>query len=465
MVIGTPNEKFIAYKDPKVMELVDYLMVAIITENKRLNPMDNFPIQIYRRYKSDTSFSDKVKSREQDPQKKTEPLKDYLGFKIIPEQEHTIFFADGDAKLQELINQREKHREYIATQYKELAEHPELSFDKYIQFCAKTIVALKEIFPEATARREHYDRLLEQVNNDYANYCDIVEDSNTPLSLEKIGKITNVNIYSLLSELRANYPNAVILYKLKKDLMNVFQNSELLKSYGISVSDNETRTKRKSTSNGYRSEFIGLDLTIRTENGEAICLPIECQVQTAEQYKDGNTGFAAHTKLERKNRELKPTPTTLEIGKKYKDPTATLDYYFEFLSHIKHISPSYAIAKSTGDDFGSERVTITQYDLYEAFRLISKVPKDSPGFAVFSEYFDELYDRREELLPVDNSLLPKYISENDLPNQGKDYNKYNNFFNELRSSLSSTFKKLKTIVNKSSEVKEHVAISDPDQIH
>ena len=53
-----------------------------------------------------------------------------------------------------------------------------------------------------------------------------------------------------------------------------------LKAYGISVSSDEKRTKEKSTSNGYRAEFIGLDLSIHTEDGQLIVLPIECQVQT-----------------------------------------------------------------------------------------------------------------------------------------------------------------------------------------
>lgn len=45
-----------------------------------------------------------------------------------------------------------------------------------------------------------------------------------------------------------------------------FKRVNYLKVYGISASDDEQRTKRKSTSNGYRAEFIGLDLSIRTED-------------------------------------------------------------------------------------------------------------------------------------------------------------------------------------------------------
>lgn len=210
-----------------------------------------------------------------------------------------------------------------------------------------------------------------------------------------------------------------------------------LKIFGISVSDDPFRTKRKSTSNGYRSEFIGLDLTLRTEDGQTIVLPIECQIQTMEQYRDGNVGFSAHTKMENKKPKLKSIPR-IGDSKSYKDPTGTLGYHREFLSHIMHISPSCAIAKTTGNDFESERTIITPYDLYEAFRLISRVPKEGVGYKYYSKYLQELYEKRNDLFPAGEGLLPKYIAVDDIPNPNADYTKYNRFFNELRSSLKKT---------------------------
>lgn len=174
-----------------------------------------------------------------------------------------------------------------------------------------------------------------------------------------------------------------------------------------------------------------------------------------EQYKDGNVGFAAHTKLPDKgifpentkslgkNRKLKSIPGTLEG--RFQDPQGKLAYYREFLSHIMHISPSFAVAKTTGNDFETGRVMITPYDLYEAFRLISRIPKDSPVFRTYSEYLSELYEEREKIFPTGENLLPKYIRFDDIPNPAADYTTYNQFFNELRSSLKNTLKVLTDI--------------------
>lgn len=83
---------------------------------------------------------------------------------------------------------------------------------------------------------------------------------------QEIASITDINIRSLLKELRAHYPNEVTLYELKKDLIKVFEESEILKSLGISINYNKNRTKPKYSELGYRSEFIGLDLMIILED-------------------------------------------------------------------------------------------------------------------------------------------------------------------------------------------------------
>lgn len=63
LVKGTPNEELIAFKNPKVQELIDYIMATIIIENQTINAPDAFPIEIHSRYKSDKSLSGKLKKR------------------------------------------------------------------------------------------------------------------------------------------------------------------------------------------------------------------------------------------------------------------------------------------------------------------------------------------------------------------------------------------------------------------
>ena len=60
LVKDTQNEMLIAYKDPKVQELVDFILNAIIFENEILN-RETFPIQIYSRYKADLSLENKLR--------------------------------------------------------------------------------------------------------------------------------------------------------------------------------------------------------------------------------------------------------------------------------------------------------------------------------------------------------------------------------------------------------------------
>ena len=230
LVSGTPNENLIAFKDPKVQELVDYIMAAIIFENERLNSPNFFPIQIYRRYKSDNSLKNKMAEWESREEKHGVAIPDYLGFKIIPEAEHSIFTSDGDPILKRMIDRREETRKFIADMYKDLSDSPTLTFEEYCQKCIQVLHKLIATFPkEALTRKKYYKELIEEVTSDSESYTGMFEDSQIPMELDEIIQTSNVNIKSLLSELTLNYPNEVVLYKLKKDLMNTFENSDLLK--------------------------------------------------------------------------------------------------------------------------------------------------------------------------------------------------------------------------------------------
>ncbi len=157
-----------------------------------------------------------------------------------------------------------------------------------------------------------------------------------------------------------------------------------------------------------------------------------------EQYRDGNIGFSAHTKLPSKDIKLKNIPKTGD-GTKYTSADEKLAVYREFLSHIMHISPQCSIVKTTGDDFENGRVVVTPYDLYEAFRLISRIPKDnSMLYNTYNKYLAELYDKRDDLFPSGESTLPKYIKSEDIPNPNGDFVRYNNFFEELKASVKRT---------------------------
>lgn len=444
LVADTPNEDFIALKDSKVQELIQYIMAAIILENERINAPDAFPIQIYSRYKSDQSLADKMKEWSTREEKQGAQITDYIGFKIVPEAQHTVFYSNGDEKLQKLIQQRERVRRFLTDTYQFLSDNPTMTFQDYSSKCIEVLRQLFKSFPkEASARKKYYKDKINTLNSDLSNYRQMFEDSNKKMELEAILRLTDIDIKKLLTELRNVYANEATLYKLRSDLMRTFNESELLSTLGVTVSDDEKRTKSKKTSNGYRSEFIGLNISIpmhfptNFSSYECIEFPVECQIQTMEQYKDGNTGFSAHTKLPDKSFKLKTIPA-IGDGTRYTDPTASVQYKIEFLSHIMNISPQCAIAKMTGNDFETKRIMITPFDLYEAYRLITKIDTESTLFRAYNEHLSELYQKREKLLPTGEGLLPEYIRYEDIPNPLNDLNRYVTFFNQLQSSIFQT---------------------------
>lgn len=191
-----------------------------------------------------------------------------------------------------MIDKRENIRDFIAKTSKKLSNKPEMTFSAYCKLTKKILEHLIEFFPTQPidsndlpteeTRQHYYQSMIDKLDNALQEYKNIVEDQSQLYHFEELVDLTEVNIKQLITELTINNPNEVILYKLKKDLRNTFENSEILKGFGLSISADPKRTKAKRTSIGYRSEFIGLNLTINMGE-KIIVLPIECQIQAMEQ--------------------------------------------------------------------------------------------------------------------------------------------------------------------------------------
>ncbi len=218
--------------------------------------------------------------------------------------------------------------------------------------------------------------------------------------------------------------------------------------FGISVSEDTSRTKSKHSDIGYISEFIGLNLSIITDDQEFFVIPIECQLQSEQQYKDSTIGYSAHSNLEGKKPKLKNIPKS--VNGRYLDKCGNAKIFREYLSYVMNISPQFSTAKITEHDFEIGRIIIAKYDLYESFRLISKIPPNSKTFAAYKNYFRELYNERENIFPTEN-LDPKYISMGEIPNLSDDPRAYKNFFSELSISLKRTKSIAEEIYSKDSQ--------------
>lgn len=226
----------------------------------------------------------------------------------------------GDPVLQDMIKRRDSVRRSINSIYRSLSKNKELTVEEYVNLCKKALNGLDESFTDmslseeerkkyGSLRKEEHAEKRQTLTKDLKSYKDMFENPNRKMPLsEIIGTYTFVDIRELLQELRSNLNNEVNLYKLKNDIMDMFKYSETLKTLGITVSSDKKRTKAKAKPNGYRSEFVGLDLTITLEDGEVLVLPIECQIQTIEQYEDGQNGKSAHINRDGKKKKLKDIP-------------------------------------------------------------------------------------------------------------------------------------------------------------
>lgn len=431
---GTDNEALIAYRDPKVRELVDFVMTAIISENKALTSSESFfPFTITRRYKSIDSLIHKMGKHDR--------ITDYLGFKIIPESEHDILYS-RDTVAQEMIDRRENIRKFVAEKFRKLSKTKKTSFASYCTSCAEVLDKLQDVFTDtsidwygsekdlsatyATERKEYYEEQKKTLAKYLEQFEETSDNPSEKLSLDYLIEITNVNIKELLIELQNNMSNEVTLYQLSVNLMNIISESQLLHTLGISISDDPQRTKPKFKANGYRSNFIGLDLTINLDSNTTLTLPIECQIQTQEQYRDGTSGFSAHVKREGKLRKLKSAPRIMP-GKRFSDPNGVISDYIEYLSYIQHITPEFAEASLKGD-----RVEIIPQDLYGELRQILQAEKGSFQEKIYMERLIEVYEKRFALFPS-TVTMPIYISDFDIPQ-----NKNSAFFIGLSNSVLNT---------------------------
>lgn len=229
MIKGTPNENLIAFKDPKVLELIDFALAALPVEISRLNN-NTYPIQTYTRFKSNHSMKTKQEDWDTREERKGAKITDYFAIRIIPSKEPSLWTARGeDPELQRKIDRREMIRKYIEARNKKLYEKPTLTFEEYCKTCRGVITVLSHLFPkDAKIRKQYYKDLIDTVYEDYESYSQRVEDPNIPMPLDKITKYTKVNISKVLKELEKTNPTQVILHKLTNDLLNTFDNSELL---------------------------------------------------------------------------------------------------------------------------------------------------------------------------------------------------------------------------------------------
>lgn len=185
-----------------------------------------------------------------------------------------------------------------------------------------------------------------------------------------------VDFLKVTKDFSARLYDKLDLAILSKQVYSIFENSELLKRFGVSL--DLSSQKKKRTASGYVADFVCLD----TPFGK-----IEMQLQTQHENIEGNYGYAAHTQMDGKKIKEFDLP---EPGDKEK--------LREFQTCVDFISPKKFLAQF--DNTERKRIIIQTSGKYQNYKsVISQVKSGSAEDKRLTNYFGKLYPRRDEFFP------------------------------------------------------------------
>ena len=209
----------------------------------------------------------------------------------------------------------------------------------------------------------------DMIENDLTD--DELAEMRKPLSNEDI-KV--VNYLEILDDFSARIEDKLDLAILKKQVYSVFENSELLKKFGVTICRGSEKAKR--TEAGYVSDFMYL----QTPFGK-----VEMQLQTQHEHKEGNYGYASHNELK---------------GKKIKEfdipHRSDRDKIKEFRTCVEFVSPKKFLAQFDNNE--PDRIITQVFGKYQNYKsFMTQVKKGSEDEKRLKEYFAKVYTRRNEL--------------------------------------------------------------------
>lgn len=200
-----------------------------------------------------------------------------------------------------------------------------------------------------------------------------IDDLNKKISAKDV---QTVDFLSVTKDCSARLYDKLDLAILSKQVYSIFENSELLKRFGVSL--DLSSQKQKRTVSGYVADFVFLD----TPFGK-----IEMQLQTQHENIEGNYGYAAHTQMDGKKIKEFDLP---EPGDKEK--------LKEFQTCVDFISPKKSLAQF--DNTERKRIIIQTSGKYQNYKsVISQVKSGSAEDKRLTSYFGKLYPRRDEFFP------------------------------------------------------------------
>lgn len=248
--------------------------------------------------------------------------------------------------------------------------------DKFFYICDNKIKELNEVENLDTKEKleKAYKEIFELVDN-----ANLSEDEQKQL-MQNINKkdTEDVNFLRLEEDFTSRIYDKIDLAILTKQIYSVFDNSELLKRFGVKL--NKDSAKRKRTENGYVSNFAYLE----TPFGK-----IEMQIQSKHENNEGNYGYSAHCDMDGKGLKEFDIP---ELNDK-----KGLE---EFRKYVAFISPKKFFARF--DNSEPNRIMTQIFGQFQNYKsIISQVKKGSNDESRLKKYFGKLYAKRKEYFPED----------------------------------------------------------------
>lgn len=357
-----------------------------------------------------------------------EELSDMFAITIVASNKPSTFYSH-DPEIKDLIEEKKRNQVLLGELQKLKLQITKKEFSgteedvfnfkcsrkDYYMMSIMTIERIKTlIHPNATKLLERYDKQLEEIRsrvperffeicqrrvkeqneegdintgekfqeamrslNTLIRYADLSEEETQFLSEDIDEKdVETSNFLGLLDDYTARIYDKLDLAVLSKQIDSVFDNSTLIKRFGVSL--DKERSKEKRTERGYVANFLYLN----TPFG-----PIEMQLQTEHENQEGNYGYAAHSSLN---------------GKKFKEfelpDIHDKKAMEEFRLSVDFITPKKFLAQF--DRFESNRIITQKFGEYQNYKaLISQVKKGSEDDRRLQKYFAGLYSQRDKYFP------------------------------------------------------------------
>lgn len=356
-----------------------------------------------------------------------EDLTDMFGITIVACNRPPTFYSN-DPEINELIEEKKRSHALLGTMQKYKLKITRTEFSgvepnsysynnnstrkEYYLNCILLINRIKSLIdPNATILLKKYDDMIDKIKANVPERFFMIADSmakdpqiaqklnseeeikmayeltqsliKSDFSAEDINSIKQaitpkdievIDFLDLIEDFTARIYDKLDLAVLKKQVYSVFENSELIKKFGITICPESEKAKR--TEAGYVSDFVYLN----TPFGK-----IEMQLQSQHEHIEGNYGYSAHGEIEGKGIKEFEIPHRNDREK-----------IKEFRTCVEFVSPKKFLAQF--DNSEPDRILTQVYGKYQNYKsIMTQVRRDSDDDKRLKEYFARIYTRRNEL--------------------------------------------------------------------